>query len=143
MELTQAEIIQILRKRSGLNQGELGVKAFKMTFESGRTKIKNLELGKQKPSKADLVQIADALGVSMQDIEVGSRLGKSKGAPDPMTVKGVWLNRRVVEYFPGIDAYLEMLNKALNIQDAELIGHIAERIAERLHSQKAAVAVNV
>ena len=42
MRLTQPEIIQILRKRAGLNQAELGSRAFDTTIDSGRTKIKNL-----------------------------------------------------------------------------------------------------
>ena len=43
MELKQPEIIQILRRRCNLNQGALGAAAFDTSFESGRTKIKNIE----------------------------------------------------------------------------------------------------
>ena len=41
IELTQGEMIQILRKRAGRNQGQLGAEAFNTTPDSGRTKIKN------------------------------------------------------------------------------------------------------
>ena len=44
MQLTFAEKLQIMRKRTGLNQGAFGAKAFDLPVDSGRTKIKNIEL---------------------------------------------------------------------------------------------------
>ena len=61
MQLTQPELIQILRKRAGLNQAELGSRAFETTLDSGRTKIKNLELGIQRATGDDLKRIARIL----------------------------------------------------------------------------------
>ena len=57
MQLTQPEIIQILRKRANLNQAELGSRAFNTNMDSGRTKIKNIELGRQRPTEDGLRQI--------------------------------------------------------------------------------------
>ena len=72
MNLTLPEKIQLLRKRMGLNQGQFGAKAFNMSVETGRTKIKNIELGKQKPTSEDLVQMAEALQpqVILLDLEM-------------------------------------------------------------------------
>jgi transcriptional regulator with XRE-family HTH domain len=64
MELTLPEKIQLLRKRMGLNQGQFGAKAFNTSVETGRTKIKNIELGKQKPTADDLAQMSKVLEVS-------------------------------------------------------------------------------
>ncbi len=58
MELTTPEIIQLLRRRSQMNQGDFGAKSFGASYESGRTKIKNIELGKQVPTETDLKKMA-------------------------------------------------------------------------------------
>ena len=58
MQLTQPEIILILRKRANITQAELGSKAFETTPNSGRTKIKNIELGRQLATGDDLLRIA-------------------------------------------------------------------------------------
>ncbi len=63
MELTTPEIIQLLRRRAQMNQGDFGAKAFGTSYESGRTKIKNIELGKQVPTEMDLKKMARVLGV--------------------------------------------------------------------------------
>lgn len=64
MELTLPEKIQLLRKRLGLNQGQFGAQAFDTSVETGRTKIKNIELGKQQPTSDELAQMAKVLEVS-------------------------------------------------------------------------------
>ena len=69
MQLTQPEIIQLLRRRKGLNQADLGVQAFGLTPYSARTKIKNIELGRQVPTPDESRKLAAALDVQMSEIE--------------------------------------------------------------------------
>ena len=125
MELTQPEIIQLLRRRCNLNQGALGAAAFDTSFESGRTKIKNIELGRQIPTSEDLEKMASVLGVVPSDLEPG-RAGAGAAAE---AVSGVLLQRPVLDLLPGAEAYLEMLNKAVRLEDRELIAHIADKLS--------------
>ena len=69
MELMQPEIIQILRRRCNMNQGALGAAAFDTSLESGRTKIKNIELGRQIPTPSDLEKMAGVLGVPVAALD--------------------------------------------------------------------------
>jgi transcriptional regulator with XRE-family HTH domain len=128
MELKQPEIIQILRRRCNLNQGALGAAAFDTSYESGRTKIKNIELGRQAPTPDDLEKMAVVLGVPVSELDPG-RNGVKPAAPSSAREAGVVLQRRVLEQLPGADAYIEMLNKAVRLDDRELIGHIADKLA--------------
>ncbi len=127
MNLTQAEIIQMLRRRINMNQGDFGARAFDTSFESGRTKVKNIELGKQTPTAEDLEKMAQVLGVDKADLQpsnlrvAGPGMEKSNGA--------VIIDAEVLDVFPGLAAYLDMLTKAVRIGDAELIGHIADKAA--------------
>ena len=126
MELTQPEIIQLLRRRCNMNQGALGAAAFDTSFESGRTKIKNIELGRQMPTSDDLEKMARVLGVAAADLDPGrTRLPVQDEARD----KGVLIQRGVLERLPGADVYIEMLNKAARLEDQELIAHIADKLA--------------
>ena len=77
MEMTQPEIIQVLRRRIGLNQGDFGARAFNTSFESGRTKVKRIELGKQIPTRNDLKKMAKIFGVGMEMLTPG------RGRPAP------------------------------------------------------------
>ena len=43
--------------------------------------------------------------------------------------QGVFIRRDVLEHLPGADAYIEMLNKAVRLEDRELIAHIADKLA--------------
>jgi len=72
MELTLSEKIQLLRKRLGLNQGQFGAKAFNTSVETGRTKVKNIELGKQKPTPEDLTQNVKGAGCAPILVPPGS-----------------------------------------------------------------------
>jgi transcriptional regulator with XRE-family HTH domain len=65
MQLTQPEIILILRKRANITQAELGSRAFETTPNSGRTKVKNIELGRQLATGDDLRRIAKCLDVPL------------------------------------------------------------------------------
>lgn len=128
MELKQPEIIQILRRRCNMNQGALGAAAFNTSFESGRTKIKNIELGRQIPTRDDLDKMAAVLGVPVSELDPShaaampaSATGEGKG--------GVVIDRQVLECLPGADVYIEMLNKAVRLDDRELIAHIADKLA--------------
>lgn len=141
MNLTQSEIIQILRKRTNMNQGTFGAKAFNTSFESGRTKVKNIELGKQKPTKRDLANMARVLGVPIEDLSpenghTSSGRSRTRTATSP-SEEGILVTRRVLECFPGIESYLDMLNKAATLRDHELINHLSERISEILRLQPA------
>ena len=126
MQLTQSEMIQILRKRAGLNQAELGSRAFKTTLDSGRTKIKNIELGKQRVSDDDLKRIAQCLEVPVQLLQPPPG---SKTIEAASSTEGILLSQKVVDMFPELQEYLEMLEKAGAIDDVELIEYLSKKIA--------------
>lgn len=135
MELTQAEIIQVLRKRAQINQGNFGAKAFSTSYESGRTKIKNIELGKQTPTDNDLKKIAIALGVNTDELAPRRNL--------KTTDKGIFLTQKALDRFPGLDAYADMLNKAILIGDEELISYISGKISALFTAKSEDKAVKV
>ena len=127
MQLTQTEIIQILRKRAGLNQAELGSRAFNTTFDSGRTKIKNIELGKQRVTEKDLADIAECLNVPVEQLQPssGSNNFNSEELKD-----GIIISRKIIDMFPELREYLEMLEKAAIINDLDLIDYLSKKIAD-------------
>jgi hypothetical protein len=124
MKLTQPEVIQILRRRLGLNQGDFGAKAFGTSFESGRTKVKNIELGKQVPSEDELVCMADVFGTDVSVLKPET----DRETRDPPSGSAL-VNPEVLERFPELATYLDMLNKAAKLEDSELIDYIAGKIA--------------
>mgnify|MGYP003573681361 CR=1 FL=1 len=139
MKLTQSEIIQVLRKRFNMNQGTFGAKAFNTSFESGRTKVKNIELGKQKPTRQDLENMARVLGVAIEEL-IPERSptqfpGYNGHTMMPRDDGGIHISRRVLDFFPDIEPYLDMLDKAATLNDHELINHLSERISEILRMQ--------
>ena len=138
MQLKQAEIIQILRKRAGMNQGQFGAKAFNTSVQTGRTKIKNIELGNQIPGREDLENMARAL-----DLPLSALLPDEKGpaSDDGRDKPSFGLNVSVLGRFPGLDVYLDLLNKAAGLDDGELIDHIAAKICELLATRPSLAAV--
>ena len=126
MQLTQSEIIQILRKRAGFNQAELGSRAFETTLDSGRTKIKNIELGKQRPSDDDLKRIAQCLDVPLEQLQAPLQIQKSASA---RIEDGYVLSNKVVDMFPDLAEYLEMFENASRIDDFELLEYLSKKIA--------------
>ena len=126
MELTLPEKIQLLRKRMGLNQGQFGAKAFKLSVETGRTKIKNIELGKQKPTPDDLDQMAKVLNVSPIVLH---QKPQDSTTYLPLVPQGLIVDQAVLDRFPQLGPYLEMLNRAVSINDEELIAHIADKLS--------------
>jgi len=126
MQLTQSEIIQILRKRAGLNQAELGSRAFKMTPDSGRTKIKNIELEKQRVSDDDLERIAQCLDVPLEQLQPTPQNQKITSAKFK---NGTLISQKVVDMFPDLREYLEMLENAAQIEDLDLIAYLSKKIA--------------
>ena len=133
MNLSQAEIIQVLRRRSNLNQGDFGAQAFNTSYESGRTKVKNLELGKQIPTTEDINKMAQVLGVEPAELLPVKTIDISRRPQ--MDNDGMAISPELLACFPGLAAYLEMLDKAVRIGDAELISHIAEKAAAILTNQ--------
>lgn len=125
MELTLSEKIQLLRKRLGLNQGQFGAKAFNTSVETGRTKIKNIELGKQQPTPDDLAQMAKVLEVSASMLRPRRSNDSFFQAPSR---QGVLVDKAVLDRFEQLGPYLEMLNRAVFINDEELIEHIAGKL---------------
>ncbi len=127
MELSLPEMIQIYRRRSGMNQGTLGAAAFDTSFESGRTKIKNLELGRQKPTLRDLENMARVLKLPLSALAANTADGIRGQAA--ASSAGLAISERTTQRFPGLDAYLEMLNKAVFLEDEELIAYISEKLS--------------
>jgi len=130
MQLMQPEIIQILRRRCNMNQGALGAAAFDTSPESGRTKIKNIELGRQIPTPSDLEKMAGVLGVPVAALDPARANNPAVEAGDDDIV----IHGKVLALLPGADVYIEMLNKAVRLDDRELIAHIAEKLAALLSS---------
>lgn len=127
MRLTQSEMIQILRKRAGFNQAELGSRAFDTSLDSGRTKIKNIELGKQRVSEDDLKRIAQSLNVTVEQLqspEEDPKAGSTK------IKNGALISQKVVDMFPDLREYLEMLENAVRIDDLDLIEYLSKKIAD-------------
>ena len=139
MEMTQPEIIQVLRRRTGLNQGTFGAKSFTTSFESGRTKVKKIELGKQIPTYADLKKMAGVLGVSVGTLMPETEAETIQSAP---VIDGVVLAQVCLDLFPGLETYVEMFNNAAKLGDEELITYISEKIAAVLTTERVAEAVN-
>ena len=134
--LTQGEIIQIFRKRAGLNQGQLGAEAFNTTPDSGRTKVKNIELNKQKPTLDDLKAIADALSLPLADL-----LSYPSERPDSTArtnSEGLFVDQRIFDHFNGLKECLSILNKALILEDKELISYVAKKAANLLQQESQA-----
>ena len=131
MQLTQSEIIQILRKRAGLNQAELGSRAFDTTIDSGRTKIKNIELGKQRVNDDDLKRIAQCLDVPPEHLQPSR---KNKKITSMQFKDGIVISQKVVDMFPDLGEYLEMIEKASMIDDLELIEYLSKKLADILRA---------
>ena len=129
MRLTQSEMIQILRKRAGFNQAELGSRAFDTTLDSGRTKIKNIELGKQRASDEDLKRIAQCLDVPVEQLQPPPKNQKITSAK---LKNGTLISQKVVDMFPDLREYLEMLENAARIDDLDLIEYLSKKIADIL-----------
>ena len=127
MKLTQSEIIQILRKRAGLNQAELGSRAFNTAIDSGRTKIKNIELGKQRANDDDLKRIAQCLDVPPKQLQPSP---KDKKITSMQFKDGIVISQKVVDMFPDLGEYLEMIKKASMIDDLELIEYLSKKLAD-------------
>ncbi len=128
MELTTPEIIQLLRRRAQMNQGDFGAKAFGTSYESGRTKIKNIELGKQVPTETDLKKMARILSVKPVEL----RPQKNLTPPE----KGILLPQKTLNLFPGLEAYLDMLNKAALLGDDDLIEYISAKISDLFQTER-------
>jgi transcriptional regulator with XRE-family HTH domain len=130
VELNQSEIIQILRRRVEMNQGTLGAKAFGTSFESGRTKIKNIELGKQTPTENDLEKMARVLGVSPEVLKP-RKSSPEPARQNPATVpEGIVIHKKTLSLVPDLGVYMDMLNKAAMLEDKELLQHIAEKLSD-------------
>jgi transcriptional regulator with XRE-family HTH domain len=127
MRLTQSEMIQILRKRAGFNQAELGSRAFDTTPDSGRTKIKNIELAKQRASDDDLKRIAQCLDVPVEQLQPSPQNHKTTSAKSK---NGAQISQKVVDMFPDLLEYLEMLENASRIDDFDLIEYLSKKIAD-------------
>jgi transcriptional regulator with XRE-family HTH domain len=139
MQLSQPEIIQILRKRANLNQAELGSRAFNTTMDSGRTKIKNIELGRQRPTEDDLRCIGECLEVPVEQLMAESD-GRRAASGDRQN--GAVISQKIIDMYPGLGNYLEMLDKAAGIEDTELIEYLTGKIGEILQSGPKADAVS-
>ena len=130
MDLTQPEILQILRRRVDMNQGTFGAKAFNTSFESGRTKIKNIELGKQTPTDDDLKKMALVLGVSAEILKPQKSPSVRDKQKSRTALEGIVISNKTLVLVPDLGPYMDMLNKAVTLEDRELIQHIAEKLSD-------------
>ena len=130
MKLTQPEIIQILRRRKDMNQGTLGQRAFETSFESGRTKIKNIELGRQRPTPSDLKNLAVVLEVPIEALNPLYGMNHTPDTGQESRPGLICLKPETTALFPGLAPYFEMLNKAVTLDDEELIQHLSDKIAQ-------------
>lgn len=126
MILKQPEIIQVLRRRANISQGVFGARAFKTSFESGRTKVKNIELGRQAPTKEDLKKMAKELNVTIDEMLPAT---DSESNIKTTGEKGLYILPKVLDMFPGLGSYLEMMNKAAMLDDNDLIEYISEKVS--------------
>lgn len=110
-----------------MNQGQLGADAFNTTPDSGRTKIKNIELDKQKPTLDDLKAIADSLDLPLSDILFYQ--DKRPGSTTAPSSEGIFVHRRILGQYPGLEECLSILNKALILKDQELVSYVAKKAA--------------
>lgn len=140
MKLNQPEIIQILRRRMDLNQGTLGVRAFDTSFESGRTKIKNIELGRQKPTSSDLEKMAKVLKVPVAVLSPLKVTNETRQNETEQKSGQIYLKSETVKLFPGLTPYIEMLNKAVAINDEELIQHLSDKISQLFQQRSYTIA---
>ena len=129
MQLTQPEIILILRKRANITQAELGSRAFETTPNSGRTKIKNIELGRQLASDDDLKRIAKCLDVAIEMFEPKPEHNEIIA---DYREGGFLISQKIVDMFVNLRKYLEMLNEAADLGDSELIAYLSKKIASIL-----------
>ena len=121
-----------------MNQGQLGAEAFNTTPDSGRTKIKNIELGKQKPTLDDLRSIAESLQLPLSELLCYQ--DESPGSTSAENSEGVFVHRRIFIQFPGLEECLSILNKALILKDTELVSYVAKKTAGLLLQKPKAVA---
>ena len=129
MQLIQPEIIMILRKRANITQAELGSRAFETTPNSGRTKIKNIELGRQLATDDDLRRIAKCLDVPVEMLEPKPESNETIAGNRK---DGFLISQKILNMFMNLPKYLERLNEAAELEDPELIEYLAKKIASIL-----------
>ena len=105
----------------------MGAEAFNTTEDSGRTKVKNIELNKQKPTLDDLKAIADSLRLPLSDL-----LSYRSERPDSTArtnSERIFVHQRIFKHYKGLEECLSILTKALILDDKELISYMAKKIA--------------
>ncbi|MCK5105158.1 MAG: helix-turn-helix transcriptional regulator, partial [Cyclobacteriaceae bacterium] len=117
--------------RAGLNQADLGSRAFNTTIDSGRTKIKNIELGKQRVNNDDLKRIAQCLDVPPKQLQPSP---KNKKITSMQFKDGLVISQKIVDMFPDLGEYLEMIERASMINDLELIEYLSKKLADILRA---------
>ena len=91
------------------------------------------------PTVKDIEKIALALNVPVTELIPGKHTGQQDNQP---SLSGVTIIQAVLELFPGLDAYVDMLNNAVRVQDRELIAHISDKVAGLLTTRDTEKAVN-
>ena len=141
MKLSQSEIIQVLRKRAGMTQGTFGARAFNTSYESGRTKVKNIELGKQQPTIADIKQMARVLQVDPELLIPGTF--STTNTEHRNVESGGVFSKKTLERYPDLDKYIDILDKAITLNDEELIAYISGKISALFASTPVEDAMNM
>ncbi len=120
---TTGENIKKLRESAGLNQAELGEKAFDKPAQAVQAKISRIENNPQRPSFKELTKIAKAL-----DLEVEDLLGDEQPTQPQRQASGVTLSPALVTMFPAISNYIESINSMAEIGNFEMVIVLLEKI---------------
>ena len=70
----------------------------------------------------------------MLKVPVTDLIPGKKQAPETPSAQrtGITIQPAALERFPGLDAYIDMLNNAVRVEDNELIAYICGKIADLL-----------
>jgi hypothetical protein len=84
-------------------------------------------LGKQHITDNDLERIADCLDIPLEQL-LSSAVNKTMESS--RNQDGFLISQKVLDLFPDLGEYLEMLENASRIDDRELIEYLSKRIAD-------------
>ena len=113
MKLTQGELIAVFRWRKGWTQKQMGEELFPK-LNAPHVKMRKLEAGIQKPTPKEVEAIALKLGVKVSDLTP-----KDNKSLEGENDAGFLVNKEALNKYPQLRHYLQMLNTAAKIEDAD------------------------